>query len=170
MTVIAPRRTGWQGRWDQTTITNTSHWNPWGFSVASRLKIKYKIWLHICCTYIVMLRKYLKFFILKTVTCIYRYISLSTFVHFSEFWWCSSFFVVIIYLGMEWNYILLHQNHTNHPILPDTVSSTLSSMKIFIERLVTWKWDGVSPDAPKGSGYPSARFTPRGFKPSGVDR
>lgn len=51
-----------------------------------------------------MLRKYLKFIILETVTCIYIYCidiyqSLSTFVHFSEFWRCSSFFVVIIYLN-----------------------------------------------------------------------
>lgn len=168
MTVIAPRRTGWQGRWDQTTITNTSHWNPWGFSVASRLKIKYKIWLHICCTYIVMLRKYLKFFILKTVTCIYRYIyiSLSTFVHFSEFW-CSSFFVVIICLGMEWNYSTPPPKPYKSSDLP-AVSSTLSSMKIFIERLVTWKRNGVTPDAPKGVRLPPG-FTLRGFKPSGVD-
>ena len=149
----------WQGRWDQTTITNTSHWNPWGFLVTSRLKKTRFGW-----TYIAMLRKYIKFIILKTVTCIYRYISLSTFVHFSEFWWCSSFFVVIIYL-----------NGSTPPPKPykssdlPAVSSTLSSMKIFIERLVTWKRNGVSPDAPKGSGYPSARFTPRGFKQSTVD-
>ena len=111
MTVIAPTSLvlAWikqqlQGRWDN------SHWNPWGWKITSRLEKNTRFgW-----TYFVMLRKYIKFIILKTVTCIYR----NTPFHF-----CSLFWGLVIFLlfcchhlfgnGMEWNGITPHQNHTN---------------------------------------------------------